>query len=395
MKKLVVLLAIALIFLASCGGGAEVGSGGTGLTAGGGVGSGGTGSPAVSIGPITGFGSIFVNGIEYDISAANIALEDATDLKLGMTVEVQGTVNADFTRGTASAVLSAADMRGLAFNINLAAGTFDVLGTTVSTDPATVFDGVASLATLLAGETVQIYGLVISPGNVLATRVEKPAASSLPVLSGSIVNLAPLSNTFGLGNLMVNYTGATFTAGLLPSQLANGLQVRVRAQTLPVAGVLQATNIQMLHSSQTTSAAVSLAGVVTNFVSLGSFKVLEAPVDASAAQITGGPGSSIGNGVKIEVSGSLRNGVVVASKLKITRVPGTGGTVSFSLSGPIAAFSSSANFKVKGNPVNASGSSVKFGGASVLDLRNGVKVFIVGSQVIDGFLQADSVTFIP
>src|SRR4249920_1697803 len=59
---------------------------------GGGVGSGGTG--AFASGPITGFGSIIVEGIHFDESAARIEGDDGTgrgrsELRLGTMVEVQ------------------------------------------------------------------------------------------------------------------------------------------------------------------------------------------------------------------------------------------------------------------------------------------------------------------
>ena len=71
------LLFLAAGVLAGCGGGGE-----------GGVGTGGTGTYA--LGTITGFGSIIVNGVRFDDSAASVLDDDdATrsrdELKLGMT----------------------------------------------------------------------------------------------------------------------------------------------------------------------------------------------------------------------------------------------------------------------------------------------------------------------
>src|SRR5262245_13917335 len=64
-----------------------------GLSCGGGVGTGGTG--AFASGPITGFGSIIVNDVHFDESAARIDDDggngrDRSELHLGTVVEVQG-----------------------------------------------------------------------------------------------------------------------------------------------------------------------------------------------------------------------------------------------------------------------------------------------------------------
>ena len=61
------------------------------------------------VGTITGFGSIYVNGIEYDTNGASYEVDDASAsddsaLAVGMVVKVQGSVNADGRTGSASSV---------------------------------------------------------------------------------------------------------------------------------------------------------------------------------------------------------------------------------------------------------------------------------------------------
>ena len=48
--------------------------------------------PRTTSGAITGFGSIIVNGVRYDISSARTMLSDVNALKLGMTVRVTGAI---------------------------------------------------------------------------------------------------------------------------------------------------------------------------------------------------------------------------------------------------------------------------------------------------------------
>jgi len=225
-----------------------------------------------------------------------------------------------------------------------------------------------------------------------ATRVEQRAPSA-PILTSTVQNLDTAQRTFTLGGLVVDYARAVPSGSLDGRPLANGTIVRVRADAVSP-GVLVATLVQWWYPLPTADATTAqFAGIVTNFAGRGSLRVLGYPVDASAAQITGGPASAIGNGVKVDVGGVVSGGVLRASKLKIRHVPGTGGPSSFDLIGNVGAFRSPSDFRVKGQAVNAGGPDVKFANGTAANLRNGVRVNIHGTQVVSGVLMAVTVTF--
>ncbi len=96
------LVGLACALLVACGGS---GGGVGGIDPGGGIG----GSGMTSSGSISAFGSIFVNGVEYETNGAMITVDgdSATeaDLGLGMVVLVIGTVNDDGVTGTAEQVI--------------------------------------------------------------------------------------------------------------------------------------------------------------------------------------------------------------------------------------------------------------------------------------------------
>ena len=384
---------------ASAPGGTGTGSGGTGTSTAsggdGGVGSGGTGvstADASGIGAVDGSGSIIVNGLRYNTDTAVLNVEDAPSLQLGMSAKVIGPVNADFTSGTARRVDSAADLRGTPSSVDLAQGSFVILGTTVTTDSATVWADATGLAAIPPGTTLQVWGLPGAPGILRATRIEQRGPSAA-ILTGTVQNLDPLRGTFTLGGFTVDYNTAVLSGSLDGSALANGILVRVRANTV-LPGRLPATLVQWWYPVPRANATpVQIAGLVTDYAGLGSLRVLGVPVNAASALITGGPASAVGNGVKVEVGGVMSNGILQASKLKIRHVPGTGGPASFNLIGAIGNFSSAASFQVKGQPVDASDPAVVFVNGTVANLGNGVNVNIEGSRVVNGVLIATRVSF--
>ena len=382
------------------GGGTGAGSGGDSSASGpgdsGGVGSGGTGASAasVAVGVADGFGSVIMNGVRFNVDTAHVVTEDAMSLQLGMTASVRGVIDAGMATGTATEILSIPELRGLISKIDVAAGQMEVMGVVVSVDEATAFAGGAALSDLSVGAMVQVYALPNGPGRMRATRIEISTAGAHTRIRGAIQNLNTTARTFRVEGLTVNYAAADFAGGLTSSALAEGMAVYVRASGSPSLGVLTATQLYRGHTLPTQSAApVTLLGMVTDYVALRSFSLQGVPVDASAAQVTGGLATAIGNGVKLDVTGTMTNGVLVASKVRIRNVPGTGGPVSFNVIGVVAQFKSAANFRVNGQPINASGQGVAFVSGSAADLRNGVKVNIKGDHVVEGVLQATEVRF--
>ncbi|MDH6594368.1 hypothetical protein M2165_004257 [Variovorax sp. TBS-050B] len=368
---------------------------GNGTGDGSGVGSGGTGVSAdAGIGSVGGIGSVILNGVRYNTDTANRSIEDTTELQIGMSVRIAGDIDSEFTTATAQSVTSAAELRGAISAINLASGSFMVMGTAVSTDNATVWGDAAGLAQAVDGTTVQVWGLPSAPGTLRATRVELRPALSEPLATGAVSSLDRIGKTFTLGGLTVRYAGAAFSGGIDESTLADGAIVRVRGATAPVLGIFDASRVQGWYAvPKQNAAAVQLAGVVTDYAGLGSFRLLGTPVDASGALVTGGLPSSVGNGVKVEVDGIMTGGVLVAKKLRIRNIPGVGGPVDFTLIGAIGSYQSASNFMVQGRAVNAGGPFTVFENGTVADLGNGRRVSVVGDAVVQGVLIARRVSF--
>lgn len=359
----------------------------------GGVGSGGTGASASAgdsgdsgVGGVGGVASIIVNDVRYDTTGAILKLRDASKLQLGMTAKVNGPTNADFTAGQATEVESAADARGVITSIDLGNGNLVVLGMTITTDATTVWGNVSGLGALAPGMTVQVWGLPAGPGLLRATRIEQVAAGT-PILSGVVQNLDLANRRFLLGGLNIDFSQTT-----LPPAAVGGVNVRVRASAAPSSGLLQASSVELWYPvSLRDGTRRQLGGVVTDFSAITSFRILGTPVNASSAQVSGGPAAAIGNGVELDVAGTVNNGVLVATKIKIKKTPGGANTASFTAKGTVGAFKSVAEFKVKGLAIDASGA--QFVNGSAAGLGNGRQVTVVGARIANDVLIATQITF--
>lgn len=360
-----------------------------------GVGSGGTGASASAgdsgdsgVGGVGGVASIIVNDVRYDTTGAILKLRDAAQLQLGMTAKVNGPTNADFTAGQATEVESAADALGVITSIDLASGNIVMVGTTIGTDTSTVWGNLAGLGALVPGMTVQVWGLPAGPGLLRATRIEQ-RASTASIVSGIVQNLDLSGRRFQLGHLIVDFSQTS-----LPSGLAAGMIVRVRAPVQAASAALQASAVELWYPvSLREGTRRQLGGVVTDFEGISRFRVLRTPVDASSAQITGGPSSAVSAGVELEVAGTVRNGVLVATKVKIKKTVGGANTATFTAMGTVGAFKSTAEFKVKGQSINASAAGVQFTNGLSANLGNGSKVTITGERIVNDVLIATRVTF--
>jgi len=324
LARILIVLA-AVLALPSCGGGSSglvAGIGGTGITA---------------SGTITGFGSIFVNGVEYQTGSSTVTINDtgstASALKLGMVVKVTGLLNSDGTTGTATSVVYDADLKGpiVATPVVQSNGdkSFQVLGTTVYVQPvATVFDNSQypsfSFSSIAQNDLVEISGFYDANGRLYASRIKKVGVltASTPVeIKGTVSGYS--GNSFSVNNLTVQITGTT-DLSQLTSGIADGASVEVKG-TVTSATATTITATTVLPEEATFGADVSeasLEGIVTDYNGLSNFKVAGQTVDASTATISP-TGFQIANGVQLEVEGPITAGV-----LKATKVEGRSGEIS-------------------------------------------------------------------
>ncbi len=245
-----------------------------------------TDNPVTSKGIITGFGSVFINGVRFETENSRIISEDDGSLisqnpsdaelqdllGLGQVITVSGS-QSDSNNGIANTISIDNELLGQVSSVSPTTASFVVLGQTVSVTPNTIIDDSIieavrgteipndlpfsslseSLAQLLPlGMTVEISGLPSQNGFV-ATRIEdvdNQASTGLttntPVsveVKGIISGLT--SSQFDINGLVVIYDSSDLDSEDFSNKvIANGQFVEVHGSVIS-SNMIEATRIEI------------------------------------------------------------------------------------------------------------------------------------------------------
>ena len=295
---------------------------------------------AVGAGPITGFGSIIVNGITYDTSSATFTRDDnpssQDEFEVGETVIVKGTIDDDNTNAVAETVELDEIVEGPVSSVN-ADGSLTVLGQTVTFGLDTAIDDScpASFDDASIG-AVEVYGDVDATGAIAATRIECKIPPGDVIdeyeVNGTVSGLDTANFTFMINGLEVNYASAliddNFPGGT--TTISEGDPVEVEGLpadfndgvTPPVMGASKVEyKGDVLGGNEGDHYEVD--GFIRDFVSAADFNLnvgtVVIPVTATSSTVyEGGTEADLANNLKIEVEGELdADGVLNATKIEI------------------------------------------------------------------------------
>jgi hypothetical protein len=303
--------------LGGCGGGTTLADGGIV----------GTGDSGFAIqGEITALGthSIVVNGQTFSTTGPTIMINGQgapdTGLMVGMVVTILNVLHSDGTT-TVTSIDYHAEVQGVVTGVDSTARVFTALGQSVQTNAQTLY--VAGSFDTLVNQVVEVSGFRSTPGMVLATLViikpnANPATAPLQV-TGAVSSLDTAMRTFSIGQQPIDYSGLAPAA--VPSGLANGVTARVGGTQTSVIGTVFANAMTIVPATPPNISRVEIEGLVTEFASLGNFKVNGQTTDGRSAVIEEGTPDMIINGALIEVEGNLVDGVLVANKIDIEHAP--------------------------------------------------------------------------
>jgi hypothetical protein len=292
-------VAVLLTLLASCGADQVAGIEGSGAP---------VASDVTTTGRINGFGSIFIDGVEYDTSTAQITVDEQpateADLRVGHVVSIVGTLDPDGKKGKAKQVTLTSDVRGDITSVDVAAHTFVVLGQTVKVTADTLFDEstqARDLAGLKSGATVRVSGFTNATGEVLASRIDGVTTVALDVqVSGKVQNLDTTAKSFRVNNLAVDYRSATVSGSL-----SEGSDATIHGTT-GADGSLVATQVTV-QAEQPVAAGEKgqIEGLITNFNSIFSFIVEGLSISTNANTRINLHGLMLGTDVFVKVRGTF------------------------------------------------------------------------------------------
>lgn len=334
-KRLSLVVApLAFGVLGACGGS------GSGI----GVADGGIRGTGSSVGPVSGFGSVFVNGVEFSTDSIVNGEVQGNDgifceqkqyctasLEKGMILRVEGQWNPDGT-GTAEALEYDDTFRGTVTAVDVTqsdsagfpqAGTLTLLGQTISFDRRTVIqlDSGYTDASVLDGKQVRISAWPSESGYRASYIGE---LDTLPDGWVEVEGLAryELSDSLFIGaQQIVVPADSVFTNGLTPDALANqALRIEVEGEFNGVAVV--ARTIRPADDRRYIGAEgedIEITGTVSGYSSVSaSFFVTGVAVNVTPdTEFDDLDRNQLKDDMLVRVEGEFRNGAIVAEEIEL------------------------------------------------------------------------------
>ncbi|MBR9872248.1 MAG: hypothetical protein GYB26_14025 [Gammaproteobacteria bacterium] len=309
--------------LAACGGGGSGSSGSVGASG---------NAEGTSVGAVTGFGSVYVNGTRFATDgsvSSDDGIEREGQLEKGMVLKIKGDWD-ERGQGQADAVFYDDTLRGpliaATWDATASTGQLELLGQVVVLNNQTVFRGATpvELAAAPANYRVRVSGWRLDDGSFRASFVGARLLGSdfddvnEAELEGVIQNLDAQLQTFTINGFTVDYTSAVADDDFSLDQLENGLAVEVEGQLNVDGDVLLAEEIDDEDDLFDDNDDVEISGDIYDYDS--SARTLR--INGVLVQIDGDTdfddisAGSLQNGVFVKVEGDYRNGVLLADEIE-------------------------------------------------------------------------------
>ncbi len=284
----------------------------------------------IAKGVISQFGSIFVNGVEYETGNSVVVIDgnnaSESGLRLGMEVAVQGSIFSDGIHGIAHSISYSARLEGPVDAVDLAGNQFTVLGQSILVNGDTNFEDV-TFDGLLVGNVVEVNAILDDDGNLLATRVELVSDAVVDgetefKIRGEVENLDTDLQTFNIGNLLISYAAAEIKDDD-EIGLENGVFVKVSSMEAVVDGVLIADVIKIEDedNDENRGQQISIDGIINQFDSATEFAVNDIPVTTTdETDFNHGTADDLALGVRVKIHGIVNDdGVLVARMVRLDK----------------------------------------------------------------------------
>lgn len=331
---------------------------------------GGSSPDQLTQGTVTGFGSVFVAGVEYTISGTTITIDGASateaDLRPGQLVAVKGRLNTGNTTGRADSITADAALAGDVTARDATAGTVVVLGTTVQLAADTTFgagiDGAATTPFAI-GDRLVVHGYSAATTGVISTRIERVTSTRALQTAGRIASLDANAKRYVVRGTTVDYSGV----GSVDGTPAVGAYAFASGTTTGADGSLRATRVQIRDEAPagTNKDGGDVDGVVSRFGSATDFDVAGRSVTTnSSTTFVNGASADLKAGAVLNVRGVFDSGAkLVASRIEFRRA------ANFRVLAPIETFNTAATSFLAGGVQVQTNSRTRFEDRSTLASR--------------------------
>jgi len=313
-----------------------------------------TATSVSATGVITGFGSIFINGVRYEfVNGTIVSVEDENDvvgddtlLRLGMRVRIRATeTNGD---RVADRIEFDDDLRGPADNISPDAsdptiGTFTVIGQTVTVDGNTVFDDDVGDNDGVPGIDIRDLDPANFPGNaqivvevsgyptetgVIATRIERVNAAAGDIgkpgvagdeleVKGFVDDVAADGSSFTINGATFLVSGTIFEDGLGANSDLIGVFVEVKFD-IDAAGDFIAIKVELeddLDGAEQDDE-FEIEGILQSVDTIDDPDIIV--INGVTIEVTDASSLVAHIGVKVEVKGSFNSdGILVINETEV------------------------------------------------------------------------------
>jgi len=273
----------------------------------------------------SGFGSVFVNGREFATDDAEIVFNgnqvNESFLRVGDVLSVSGTVDSD---GNAQAqrieFVRVVDGPVQAMSLLNGVGTVTTLGQVVEINESTNFINTTA-DDLAMNDLIAVSGQIGPNGVLHATSLEEStvaynAGVTRIEADGLVSNLDTGANTLNIGVLQVEFDAVSVNTEEGP--LENGAFIEVFGTQSGTGAPLVADAVSVVNRSVgQPGGRVQTDSIITDFNSLGDFMLNGQPVNAANATRTDMVNLAPNNGVRVEVEGELRSGVIIVERLAV------------------------------------------------------------------------------
>ena len=302
-------------------------------------------TPITAVGQITGFGSVYVNGVEYDTTGASYDVDDAAAsgddaLGVGMVVQIQGAVNADGLTGQATSIAYDDDVEGIVENLatdvdDANVKTFTVMGISIRADKnSTNFEGeddpTFSFDNIMNGDNVEVSG-DFSGDILIASYIEKQDASDDEFEAKGTVDQYNGSDQFALILRNGSTLNVTIDGGAeIPSSgVMDGQYVEVEG-TIPdpanAPDSILATKVELEDYDRISDGDeddVEIKGVLSYDMDTGTWSVLDVRLsfdentEYSPEDLAGQIDDLSADGLYVEVEGQYVNEVLQVHEIEL------------------------------------------------------------------------------